>query len=204
MHFRTIWRSIIDFKMNIVVKILILSDFIIWSVNNLTAPIFAIFIVDKIPGAGIETVGIAAALYLIFKSIFEIPVGIFLDKTKGEKDDLYSTVIGSVIMASVFAFYPLVNSVWQLYLLQIILGISAAISYPGWYGIFTRHIDKKKEAYEWSVYDVALGVGMGLTAMVGAFLVDQFGFNIVFYITAGFMLIGALVLIIVHNKVDDK
>jgi len=204
MYYRTIWRSIIDFKMNLVIKILILSDFIIWSVNNLTAPIFAIFIVDNIPGASIETAGIAAALYLIFKSIFEIPVGLFLDKVKGEKDDLYTAVVGSVIMASVFALYPLINSIWQLFLLQIVLGISAAVSYPGWYGIFTRHIDKKKEAFEWSVYDVALGIGMGLTAVIGAFLVEKFGFDIVFYITAGFTLIGALTLLIVHNKVNDK
>ncbi len=190
--------------MNLIIKILILSDFIIWSVSNLTAPIFAIFVVDYIDGATIGTAGVAAALYLIFKSIFEIPVGIFLDKIKGEKDDLYTAVIGSVVAASVFAFYPLINSIWQLYLLQIILGISAAVSYPGWYGIFTRHIDKKKEAFEWSVYDVALGIGMGLTAMVGAYLVDQFGFDIVFYITSGFMLIGALTLLIVHNKVNNR
>ncbi len=51
---------------------------------------------------------------------------------------------------------------------------------------------------------MALGVGMGLTAMVGAFLVDKFGFDIVFYVTAFFTLIGALTLLIIINKINKK
>jgi len=204
MYHRTIWRSIVEYKMNAVIKILILSDFIIWSVSNLIGPIFAIFIIDFIPGATLEAVGISAALYLIFKSIFEIPVGIWLDKKRGEKDDLYTAVVGSVLISGIFFFYPHINSVWQLYMLQCLLGVAAAISYPGWYGIFTRHIDKKKEAFEWSVYDVALGSGMAGAAAIGAFMADFWGFDIVFYVSGFFTFIGALTLLVIKGQVYKK
>jgi len=43
--------------------------------------------------------------------------------------------------------------------------------FPGWLGIFIRHIDKKNTAFEWSVYDVITG-DMVLAATLGVFMVD--------------------------------
>jgi MFS family permease len=190
--------------MNIVIKILILSDFIINSVSNLIAPVFAIFIVDMVPGATVAAVGIATALYLICKSVLEVPIGIYVDKKKGEKDDFYTAFFGSILSAGVYFLYPAVNAVWHLYALQIILGVSSALSLPGWLGIFSRHLDKKIAAFEWSVYDVFAGVGMALAAFVGAFMVDKWGFDIVFYIIGIFSVIGAFVLLMIKDKLYKR
>ncbi len=93
MNSRLVLHSFKHLKINWVVKIMIFSDYIIWSSYQLLAPVFAIFVTDKVQGS-IEVVGIASAIFLISKSIFEIPIGLFIDKTKSEKDDFYTVFFG--------------------------------------------------------------------------------------------------------------
>jgi MFS family permease len=204
MYYKGIFTSLKNMKVNIIIKILILSDFLIWSSYNLLAPVFALFITDKIQGATIESVGIASGLYFICKSIFEVPVGVFIDKTKGEKDDLYTAICGTILFALVYFLYIFIDQVWQLYLLQVFLGISAALAFPGWYSIFTRHVDKDQEGFEWSMYDVFLGVGIAAASTLGAFIADIFGFNILFLVVGVITILGALLMLLIKDKIYTK
>ena len=197
-------RGILSFKINFIIKILILSDFLIWSAINLVSPVFAIFIIDQIAGATIATAGIAVMIYLIAKSVFEVPVAIFIDRTRSEKDDLYTAIVGTLLMAACYFLFAHVETVWQVYVLQAFLGLSAAISFPGWNSIFTRHIDKQKEALEWSLYDVVTGVGMALTAGLGALLVEKYGFDMIFYIIAISTVFGTVLLFLLRNKIYSR
>ncbi|OGY96875.1 MAG: hypothetical protein A2543_00745 [Candidatus Komeilibacteria bacterium RIFOXYD2_FULL_37_8] len=203
MYSRTIVRSIASYKINAVIKILILSDFLIFSAYQLFSPLFAIFIVDEI-GGHVEAAGITVAIYLIFKSIFEMPVGIFIDKSKSEKDDLWAAILGSILVAMVYFSYIFVDSILQLYVLQAVLGIAAAIAFPGWYTLFTRHVDKGKEGFEWSLYDVLLGAGMAAAAALGGFIVSLYGFEVLFIVAAIITVLGALLLFSIKNKIYTK
>jgi len=204
MYSRIILRSIKHYHINPIIKVLIVSDFLIWSSYQLLAPVFAIFITDKITGGSIEAAGIAIALYLIFKSIFEMPVGMYIDRSKSEKDDLYTALVGTVLTALVFFMYPLVDAVWQVYVLQAIFGIASALAFPGWYSIFTRHVDKGKAGFEWSLYDVLTGIGMSAAAALGGFMAEEFGFGVVFITIGCFTLLGGLLLVVIRNKVYSK
>lgn len=189
------------YQVNLVIKILIISDFLIWSSYQLLAPFFAIFVTDKISNGSIEVVGIASAIYLIVKSIFEIPVGVYIDRSKSEIDDLFVSILGTVLTAAAYFSYMFIDSVSQLYILQGLLGLGAAIAFPGWYSIFTHHIDKGKEAFEWSLYDVLLGVGMAAAAAVGGFLAEWYGFEILFLIVGLFTMMGAILLFLVKGRI---
>src|SRR5680860_846205 len=94
---RQISGFIKNYEINRVIKVLIVSDFLIWSSNQLFAPIFALFVTENLYNGNIEVVGFSAGIYLFIKSIFEIPVGIFIDKNKGELDDLYSAFVGTLL-----------------------------------------------------------------------------------------------------------
>ena len=105
-------------KMNKIIKILIFSDVALLSGFGFVIPIFAIFLVDKIQGGNIEVVGYAAAIYWIVNSLTVIPFARYLDKNRGEKDDLWFVVIGNVLAAIsvigyIFSYLP-----WHIYLLQ--------------------------------------------------------------------------------------
>lgn len=204
MFHKGIIRVLKHYKVNVVIKILILSDFLIWSAANLVGPVFAIFVADVIPGGSIEAVGISAMIYFIVKSVAEVPVGVFIDRSRSEKDDLYTALFGTILSSIVYFLYPEITSIWHLYVLQGFAGLAAACAFPGWYSIFTRHVDKAKEAFEWSLYDVMLGIGMAATAALGAFMVEAYGFAAVFYTIGVATFVGALLLIIIQKKIYTK
>lgn len=97
-----------------------------------------------------------------------------------------------------------INTVSQLYILQGLLGLSAAIAYPGWYSIFTKHIDKNKEAFEWSLYDVLLAMGMTLASALGGIMAQRFGFSVIFTISAISTILGAFLLLLVRKSLFTK
>lgn len=201
MYSRSVLRAIGNYQVNFVIKILILSDFLIWSSYQFVAAFFAIFVTDKIPGGNIEAVGIAVAIYMLTKSIFEVPVGMYIDRTKSERDDLMSAITGTILTAVAYFSYTVIDSVAELYFLQALQGLGAAIAFPGWYSIFTRHVDKGKEAFEWSLYDVLLGLGMAAAAAAGGFIAEEFGFNILFFLVGILTLAGAFLLFTIKKDV---
>jgi hypothetical protein len=78
---------------NRIIKTLVFSDLMLNLGWGLLSPIFAIFILGNVAGnnpiRAAEVAGLAALFYWIPKSFFEIPIGIFLDKNHGEKDDFW-------------------------------------------------------------------------------------------------------------------
>lgn len=188
-------------RINYIIKYLILSDLAFWSAWGLVNPIFAIFIVDRIEGGSPFVVGISVAIYWIIKSVAVIPISILLDKLPSEKDDYFFLVVGLFVASLVPFGYIFVKLPWHIYLLQAIYGVSMAVSVSGWRAIFTRHIDKGKEATEWSIDDASYGLGIGIAGAISGWIVTKFGFDPVF-IGAGIMgMIGAIFLLFLRNKI---
>ncbi|MCK4552779.1 MFS transporter [Candidatus Pacearchaeota archaeon] len=190
-----------NLKINKIVKYLILSDLVFFSGWGLITPIFAIFIMDNIQGGTIIVAGIASSIYWILKSVLRVPIGMFLDNHKGDKDDYFFLVIGLLIAALVPFGYIFSKLPWHIYVLQTIYAIGMGMSLSGWAAIFTRHIDKGKEATEWGLDATAYGIGMGITAAIGGLAVTQFGFNSVFVAVGVMGLIGVALLLCIRNKI---
>lgn len=191
-------------KVNKVIITLIKADLVFLSAFGLTTPIFAVFILDQIKGGDVKMVGFAAAIYWILKSLFQIPISRFLDKERGEKDDLYCLVIGFLVAAIVPFGYIFSSFPWHIYVLQVIYGIGMAMYIPSWCAIFTRHIDKGKEAFEWSLNSSSLGFGIGITGAVGGILASQFGFNLLFVVVGIFAILGGLIPLLICKNIIPK
>lgn len=78
---------------NPVIRFLMLSDTVIVGASGLLGPIFAIFIEGYIKGGNEAVAGMAAGIYLFSRSILQVPIAHFLDKTRGEKDDFWSMFV---------------------------------------------------------------------------------------------------------------
>jgi hypothetical protein len=187
-------------KINRIVKYLILSDLFFWTGWGLINPIFAIFIVQKVEGGSAFVAGMAAAVYWILKSALRVPVGIFLDSCPGEKDDYFFLVIGLFISAMVSFGFIFATQPWHIYLLQSVYAVGMALTLSGWQAIFTRHIDKGKEATEWALDAMGLGFGTGIAGAVGGLVVTSFGFEILF---AGVGVLGVISVIFLFGFKDD-
>lgn len=182
-------------RLNKVIKILIFSDLLLWSAMGFLTPVLTILITERIKGGTVKTAGFAWAVYWITKSIFQPPIGMLLDKKKGDKDDFYCLISGSILIAIIPFVYVFASLPWHIYLLQFLMAIGVALSIPPWAALFTKRIDKGKEAFEWGMDNAAVGLGAGITAGVGSMLIDKFGFYFVFKIVGAVALIGALILV---------
>ena len=191
-------------KINRVIRTLVTSDFLLISGFAVFGPVFAVFITEKIQGGTLEIVGFTAAIFQIFKSALQIPIANYLDKNHGEKDDFYSLIIGSFIVASIPFLYIFASKPIHLFLINGFYGMGAAFAIPPWNAIFTRHIDKMHESTDWAVESVAIGIGAAAAAALGGILADKFGFDFVFAV-AGFVAVGgAVTLIRIYSSLMEK
>jgi len=190
---------------NKVIKTLIVSDLFINLGWGLLSPVFAIFILEKVTHGSVmqaaQIAGLSALFYWIPKTFFEIPIAIYLDKNPGEKDDFWFMIIGYIIIAAVPIGYLFAYAPWHIYLFQVIYAAGMAMALPSWLAIFTRHIDKGKEAFEWGMESSSVGTGAGIAGGLGGILVAFLGFKIIFIFISGLTIISAILLLSIRNHV---
>jgi len=189
---------------NKVVKILIYSDFFLNSAWGLLAPVFAIFIIQNIQGGDAKVAGFAAMTYWIAKSLLQIPIGKYLDRNHGEKDDFIFVFFGTLLSGLVPFGFLLASSPWHLYGLQIFHAVGMAMALPAWSAIFTRHIDKGHEAFEWGLDSTSLGFGAGIAGAAGGLLVAAFGFSVVLILVGALTIISAVLLVLIRDEISPK
>ena len=188
---------------NKIIRILVLGDIMFFSAYGLINPIFAIFITNQIAGATIATAGFAATINLLVRAILQMPVARYIDRRKGEKDDFIFMVAGSTLISIVPFAYFFVSTPLHLYLAQVVLGIGGALANPGWYAIFTRHIDKNKEGTEWTLENTGVALAAAGTAAIGGVLAQHFGFHNLFLIVGIVSLLGLIIQISLYSTVIE-
>src|ERR1700733_1369557 len=87
----------LDIKVGRIVKYFVLSDLFLMAGRGFIDPIFSVFIVQKVAGATLATIGIMTGIYFVIRSTLQIPVANYLDKMAGEKDDFFTLIIGLFI-----------------------------------------------------------------------------------------------------------
>ena len=189
------------FTINGFIKIMILSDFTLFSAFGLIAPIFAIFSATTLAGGTIFKAALGSTVFLLVKSILQIPISKAIDKNHGEIDDYWTAVIGTYIIALVPFLYFVINSIPQLYIVQVIYGIGGALAFPGWIAMYTRHLDHGHEGFEWSLYNTTISVAVAITAAIGGYLVQDYGFRSIFLLVGSLGLVGATILLLNKKKI---
>jgi len=193
------------FPFNKVIKILILTDVTLLTGFGFILPLFAIFITEHIQGGDMRVAGFAASIYWITLSLVLIPFGKYLDRNHGEKDDLCFIIIGTILGAVAVFGFIFSSLPWHIYLLQGIYAIGMGMNIPGYTAIFTRHIDKGKEALSWSTRVALVGVGAGIAGALGGTIAHYFGFKILFSGVVILLLISAaLPLLILKELIPEK
>jgi len=191
-------------SVNKVVKVMVFSDLFLNSGWGLVSPILAIYILGSIKGGDVRVAGIAMGTYWLGKSFLQIPIAHYLDKNHGEKDDYYA-LIGGTLLASltpigfIFAALP-----WHIYLLQGFHALGMAMAIPSWSAIFTRHIEKEREAFCWSLDSSSIGLGAGVAAILGGTIAEIFGFIPLFIGVSIFGIVAALLFLLIGKDMMLK
>lgn len=187
-----------------VIKILILSDVALVTGLGFVAPIFAIFLTKNIQGGDVKIVGFAASIYWITLSAVLIPFGKYLDRNHGEKDDLWFISIGNTLAALAVFGYVFSYLPQHIYFLQAIYAIGMGMNIPGYTAIFTRHVDKGKEAFSWSTRATFVGIGAGVAGALGGIIANRFGFEILFVGAGILLLLSASLPFLISKEIVSK
>ncbi len=192
------------FKIGWVVRKFVIADLALLSGWGLVNPIFAIFVVERIQGATVVTVGIAAAAYWLSKAIFQLPVATLIDRKKGERDD-FAVLVASLVLVAFSAFaFTIINQIWQLYLLQALHAAAFAMYTPSWSGIFSRHLDKGHEAIDWALDNTAISIATGATGLVSGLIVIWLGYDALFVLAGISSLVSAAIIFSVPKVIFPK
>ncbi len=197
-------RIDINIKVGRIVKYFVISDLFFLAGWGFIEPVFSVFIIQKVVGATLLTVGIAAAIYWILKSVLEIPIANFLDTTPGEKDD-FTALVGGLFLAALAAFsFSWIHEVWQLYAVQVVHAIAFAFYVPAWSAIFSRHLDKERISFDWSLDSTVGGVAAGIAGLFSGLIAQELGYTAVFVAAGILSMIAALILITAPDLVFPK
>ncbi len=183
------------------IKYFIFADLMLFAGWGFVSPIFSIFIIEEIAGATLVTVGVATAIAWTGRSIIPLVVSNVLDKREGEKDDFY-TLVFSLGVTSLTAFaLAAVATVNQLYLVYAVHGAAIGIYSVAWAAIFSRHLDKHRPAFDWSLDKAALGMAIAVSGLLGAEVASRFGFDVTFLMAGILSLISAGIILLVPNLI---
>ena len=185
---------------NKTLKLLILSDILVYGALGFVSPILSIFIDNNLVGGGIFTAGLASTIFLTTHAVLQL---IFSYKFN-PKDRLWMLWLGTGIIALVPIGYIFSTHIWHLFLAEFFYGLGAAFAYPSWSSLFTSHLESGKRGFQYSLYSSGLGIGTAITAAIGGFVAEKVGFKFVFMLTSLLAVIGLLILLKLNKSVLKK
>lgn len=181
--------------MNKIIDLLIVSSFFYGLAAGLLGPIYAIYVQNI--GGDILTAGYSYAIYTIVCGVFILLLGIWENKTKHQEKVLIASRLLAVIG---FIGYLFVNNPIDLFLVQVILGVSVALITPAFDSFYSRHIDKNCETEEWGAWEGLYQISLGLSAVAGAIVADYLGFKVLIWLMIMFAIFSLIVIILVNRK----
>jgi|WetSurMetagenome_2_1015567.scaffolds.fasta_scaffold00506_22 predicted MFS family arabinose efflux permease len=184
--------------MNRTMKLLLISDIFVLTGFGLIQPILAIYINDgSVTGGTMLTAGMASALFLLTKSLVQLPFGHYVDSQDSKERWL---VLGTLLMACVPLIYLSASSIYQVYLAEVVYGLGSGLAYPTWLGLWSVNLDRGRESFQWSIYHTSTGVGAAATGAAGAVVASHMGFSATFLMAGLLCVLGCLVLLVLERR----
>jgi len=186
--------------MNNTTKLLIISDIFVLTGFGLIDPILSIFIKWNLVGGTIFAAGAASMLFIITKSIVQMPFSRYVDK-HGRISRIKGLIIGTFLVSSVPFIYVFSNNIVFIYIAQVIHGFGSGLAFPSWMGLWSKNLNEEQRSFEWSLYSTLIGIGTGLSGLIGAEIAELFGFTYTFLMVGIMSIIGCVVLFGLERKV---
>jgi sugar phosphate permease len=172
--------------------LLITSMFLNFAIG-LFGPLYAAFVREI--GGNLVTAGTAFSVFSIASGAAIFFISRWEDHVKHQEKLL---VLGRALTAIAVLGYLFVNNIAQLYIVQGLLGIALAVNGPVYQSLYSKNLDKGKFASEWGLWSSSHGIVMGLSAIGGGIVAQNYGFDILFvlmFIVAVLALIASLFLL---------
>lgn len=177
------------------IKILLGTNMVVLLSGAMFAPLYALFVKDI--GGDILDAAFASSLFAISAALTVIGIGRFIDRSKQGK---LVMAFGYIIMAVGFALLVFTNHIWTLFLAQIIIGFGEALYAPAFDSLYSKNLDKNKEASEWGLWEAGNYIILAVGAVLGGYIVSTYGFQILFTIMAILTFLTSLYILLLPPK----
>ena len=166
-------------KLNKTTRILLYGSTIWYLGEGMLGPILGV-LTEKI-GGNVLDISWIWATYLIATGIFTAFVGRLSDN-KFSKEKL---LVAGYALNTVFTFgYLFASSTVHLVIVQIGLGIAAALATPTWDALYAKNNTQSNAGYIWGLAAGQTQLTTGCAMILGGLIIHHFSFNILF-ITMG-------------------
>lgn len=190
---------------NRIIQLLLIFLFIVNVGEGFFAPMYAVFVTKAVAGASLATVGFSFAILAVVKSLLQVPIARRIDQKKGERDDFFVMLTGSILGMLASFLLVFVEEKWQLYGVAVVSGAASACLMAAYYALFARHADKDSQGFEWSLFSVwGLTVSVAIGGAFGGIIADALGFQSTFLLASAFYLFATLLLIVLYPLLDKK
>lgn len=198
-----IGRNPSNFSINPLIKAFMISECFLWSGWNFIAPIFAVFVINNVKGGNIELAASGYSVHLIVRVIFELISGRYLSKSSEDKM-LKMTILGILILALSYIGFVFTNTILVFFLFYALAGIGLGIASPAKGTLFSSHLDRDKATVEWGLTDASAFISIALAASLGGFIAGQYGFRILFVLSAILTTVSILPYLLYSNKIKRE
>jgi MFS family permease len=186
--------KILSFKRQI--RILLLTDGLAMVAAAMLAPIYAIF-VERIGGDLLDA-SLTVGIFAFFAALTSFFAGKYADRI--EENELI-LVLGYGLMGIGFFLYLFINTVWQLFLIQALIGIAGAVASPAFDVLYTKHLREEKAGRTWGSWEALNYLTTAFGAVIGGLIVANFGFNVAFIFMTLLCFVSAIYIYILPRKV---
>jgi MFS family permease len=161
-----------DFQINKVILYLTTSDIFTWALMAVIQGFAGLYLAQKLDSDVIKIIGFGTGIFSFANALFQIPVGLVIDKIKKDRDDILVLFTGNLFMGMPFIFFPLINSEYVYYFLQFIVGMGTAMNLVSWRKLFAKNLDKGREGLNYAVYETIIGVSIGIFSLAAGLIAN--------------------------------
>jgi hypothetical protein len=166
---------------------------LLWSANiwylgdGMLGPLFAIF-TQRI-GGNILDITWAWALYLVITGVFTIVLGTYID---GKIDPRKIMIFGYFLSALATFGYLLVDTPIDLIIVQILLGLSNALTTPTWNSLYAKYSETTHSTQIWGLAAGYAYIITGIALVLGGIIVSATSFTMLFILMGVIKTIAAV------------
>lgn len=157
-------------------------------------PFFPLFI--KKLGGGTFEIGTIYLISFFFALLFQIPIGKLSDKY-GRK---WFLIFGYVILLLVPLMYSIIEEMYPLPFIAALGGIGASMVTPTTYAFITDYSSSEERGFAYGLFQTIIGVSGFSGPILAAYLVQNGGFDLLFYVVSITTCIGLIFLFCLREK----
>jgi len=176
--------------------ILLWTSFFINLAAGLFGPIYAVFVGEI--GGNLINVGVAFSIFSIFTGVIIFFISKWEDRFKHQEKLL---IISRTIICFGFLGYVFIQNIYHLYAVQMILGIGFAIGTPAYQSLYSKNLKKGKYASEWGIWESMANITTGISAIIGGYIAEIYGFKTLFIIMFIFSIFSLIVSLFLVKKI---